>query len=160
MSSLKRPPAQVKPTLTLHIAGKPYDVRPIEPGGFGTKAWRLEGAEGQVYDVIRTHFGIVECDCPSYEFRLKGNCITSCKHGHALITVGLLDAPEVVEAPRDDWADHDGWRVALGASAADEAWWAEETREHAPDDFPPVRRGAEQPTPMPLSADDDEAYRA
>jgi hypothetical protein len=159
MASLKRKPAPVKPTLTLHIAGKPYDVTPIDPAGFGTRAWRLSGAEGQVYDVLRDHFGIVQCNCAHYEYRLKGNCITPCKHGRALITVGLLEAPDPTDVPHDPWEDFDGVAVSL----ADRAWHDEAGREHAapePHDFPPARRGAEQPTPMPLSADDDESYRA
>jgi hypothetical protein len=138
VASLKRNVPVVKPSLTLHIAGQPYGVEPIAPGGFGTKAWRLSGPEGQVYDLIRTYFGIVECDCTSYEFRLKGNCITPCKHGAALIAVGLLEAPEPVEAPADDdWAAHDDERWALSPDDSDRQWHDAQDREPA-DDFPPT----------------------
>jgi hypothetical protein len=163
VASLKRRKPAVKapaPSLTLTIQGKPYDVRPIEPGGFGGRAWRLSGPKGQIYDVVRTHLGICEFDCPSYEFRLKGNCITPCKHGAALVAVGLLEPPCPVEPGRDAWEDFDSWRVELGPGDDDRAWHDERTRPVVPDDFPQARPGARQPCPPPMDDESPEAFRA
>jgi hypothetical protein len=166
VASLKHSTPVVKPVLTITLGGKSYGVESIPPGGFGDRAWRLSGPEGQVYDVIRTHFGIVECDCPSYEFRLKGNCITPCKHGAALIAVGLLQAPEPVEAPAaDEWAAHDDERWALGpAAAADRAWHDAQTRPAADefandaDGWPVAREPARrQRRPVPTQTGLDDA---
>lgn len=87
--------ATTAPTLILTIAGTPYGVEPIGPGEEGTKAYRLSKASagGEVYDVIRTHHGLIECTCPHYEMRLKGNTCSCCKHGSALVAFGLMDAP-------------------------------------------------------------------
>jgi hypothetical protein len=58
------------------------------------RAWRLDkrSGDGEVYDVHRTVNGLVVCDCPSYETTFKGTADT-CKHGKALVAMGLLDAP-------------------------------------------------------------------
>jgi hypothetical protein len=80
VASLPRSKPVVKLSLSISINGQPYGVERIDAAGFGTVAFRLAGPQGQIYDVICTHFGIIECDCPRYEMRLKGNCITKCKH--------------------------------------------------------------------------------
>jgi hypothetical protein len=81
-------------TLCMSIDHTVYGVERIPSGEFGTAAWRLskKSNAGEVYDVIRDHDGLVQCDCPSYEVTFKGTCDT-CKHGKALVALGLLDAP-------------------------------------------------------------------
>lgn len=85
-------------SITIRINDVRYAVDPIAPGEDGTRAFRLCKASGdhEVYDVIRTHSGICECSCPDYEARHRGNGLGTCKHGTALVMVGLLDAPSVV----------------------------------------------------------------
>lgn len=80
---------------TIEIKGTRYAVARIEHGPDGTAAYRLVklGGKNEVYDVLRTHFGLIECTCPHYELRLKGNTVASCKHGDALVKAGLLEAP-------------------------------------------------------------------
>lgn len=87
--------APLSVSLTLTINGTSYTVAPIAPGPDNTKAFRLEkqGGKGEVYDVCRTHFGTVECDCPSYEATYRGNGFATCKHGSACVQVGLFEAP-------------------------------------------------------------------
>jgi hypothetical protein len=85
---------------TLKINGTDYTVEPIPAGEFGTIAFRLvKRGSDAVYDVVRTHQGIVECDCPDYESRHRGNGLGMCKHGRALVTLGLVDAPHPFERP-------------------------------------------------------------
>jgi len=94
-------PAVVKParrtaslTLTIKDKGRStaYGVRPIDPGFAGVKAFRLtkQAGEGDVYDVVQTLDGI-RCDCADHVFRREGNSANPCKHGAALVAVGLLD---------------------------------------------------------------------
>jgi hypothetical protein len=149
MSSLKRPSVQVKASLVVTINGQSYGVEPIPPGGFGRKAWRLSGPKGQIYDVLYTHFGIIECDCPHYEYVLKGNCVDMCKHGAALVATGLMAAPDPL--PRDgEWAPFDGFTLELGPDPADRAWNDAATRPVAKDDFPtPIEPARRQRRPAP-----------
>jgi|GEM_PF-6968414 len=110
MAIVTRPRREVKSTrkahafsLALAIDHVVYTVEPIPAGEFGTKAFRLvKKSDGAVYDVVRTHDGLVECDCPDYEMRHKGVDCGCCKHGNALVAMGLIDAPAPVtkaEAP-------------------------------------------------------------
>jgi hypothetical protein len=64
-----------------------------------------------------------------------------CKHGAALVAVGLLEAPCPVEPARDEFAGYDEWRVDLGPGSADREWWYDQDREHAHDDFPAATPG-------------------
>jgi len=82
-----------------------------------------------------------------------------CKHGSSLVALGLLEPPCPVEPARDEWADHDGWRVELGPDPADRDWHDAQDHEHTADDFPRPTPGRRQPCPRPLKADDDEAHR-
>jgi hypothetical protein len=163
MATVSKSRPCVKPafaaSLAVTINGQAYQASPIEPGGFGTKAFRLAGEQGQVYDVIRTHFGLVECDCPHYEMRLKGNCCDCCKHGAALVALGLLEAPEPVEPARDAWEAFDGFTVELGPDPADRDWYDAQDRDDAGDDFPMPRAGATQPSPTPMDETSPEAHR-
>lgn len=81
-------------TLCLAIDHVCYNVGPLPAGEFGTRAFRLtkHSAKDDCYDVIRTHDGLVECSCPSYEVTHRGTS-SVCKHGRALVAMGLLDAP-------------------------------------------------------------------
>jgi hypothetical protein len=75
------------------IKGQVYAVEPIPPGEDGTAAYVLTKRDGTSYAVIRTHAGLVECDCPDYEARHRGLDCLPCKHGAALVDAGLIDAP-------------------------------------------------------------------
>lgn len=90
-------PADVEaaPTLVLTIKGTAYDVAPLDAGECGSRAFRLTKADGAAYDVVRTAH-TVECDCGDYEFRHRGTA-GLCKHGRALVALGLVEAP--AEAP-------------------------------------------------------------
>lgn len=110
----------------VEIKGADYLVEPIAAGECGCPAAvRLtKRAGGASYDVVRRHDGLVECDCPDYEFRHRGTA-GQCKHSRAAVVHGLLIppapapaaelAPEVpAENPRDgwpDWVDADRWTV-------------------------------------------------
>ncbi|WP_422932200.1 hypothetical protein [Singulisphaera sp. PoT] len=104
MSIVARSRREVKParktpvySLALAIDHAVYMVESIPAGGFGSKAFRIvKKADGAVYDVVRTHDGLVACDCPDYEVRRKGITAECCKHGRALVAMGLLDAPTAV----------------------------------------------------------------
>ena len=61
----------------------------------GPSAWSRTATRTRVYDVARTAAGLVDCDCPSYEATYRGNGLATCKHGQALVMVGLLEAPSV-----------------------------------------------------------------
>jgi hypothetical protein len=88
-------------TLTIAINDTRYSVDAIDPGEFGTKAWRLSKHAGDhaVYDVLRQADGIIACDCPDYEARHRGNGYGTCKHGRALVELGLMPAPIAPIAP-------------------------------------------------------------
>jgi hypothetical protein len=102
MSKMTEPRSTVKPPLAValvamrfSIGATRYVAQPIPPGEFGTAAYRINklGPEGESYDVIRTHEGLVECSCPDYECRHRGLDADCCKHGRAAVEMGLLDAP-------------------------------------------------------------------
>ncbi len=105
MSTITSPRKSVQPRsrkpvvaeLCLTINGVGYVLIPTAPGS----AYRLvkDGCVDSVYDVCRTHSGLVECDCPSYEATYRGNGLATCKHGQALVLVGLLEAPKHVDMP-------------------------------------------------------------
>jgi hypothetical protein len=84
------PPLPLDLALVVVIRGVGYQVTPLDPGPDHTRAWRLAKADGEVYDVCRDHFDLVTCTCPHYEFRLRGNSASPCKHGAALIQLGLI----------------------------------------------------------------------
>lgn len=91
-------------SITIRINDVRYAVDPIAPGEDGTRAFRLCKASGdhEVYDVIRTHSGICECSCPDYEARHRGNGHGMCKHGRAMVELGLMPGPV---APADIFRD-------------------------------------------------------
>jgi hypothetical protein len=81
------------------IDGVTYAIEGLDPGGCGTEAVRLvKTTDGKTYDVVRDHYGLVLCDCPHYEYRLKGNSAGMCKHGSAGVKLGLIKAPTPIPA--------------------------------------------------------------
>ncbi len=112
MSTITRSRSRVKASsqpldvrLQITIRGTNYSVTRFDPGPDNTKAYRLEkvGGKGEVYDLARTNEGLIICDCPSYVDTHEGTSST-CKHGTALVEVGLLEpvayvAAAPVEAP-------------------------------------------------------------
>jgi hypothetical protein len=107
MSSLTRTAPRVKParepraftcsfvSMTIEINDVRYSVDPIDAGEFGIRAYRLTKHSGDhaIHDVLRTHAGPVECSCPDFVCRRQGLTDEPCKHGLALLTLGLLPAP-------------------------------------------------------------------
>lgn len=85
-------------SVVIRINDVRYGADEIPAGEFGVQAWRLSKASGdhEVYDVIRTHRGLVECSCPSYVSTHAGTS-SYCKHGRALIQLGLLPTPTLPE---------------------------------------------------------------
>lgn len=106
MSTMTQPRKGVKPftcsfvSINVEIMGTRYAVDPIDPGEFGTKAWRLTKHSGnhEVYDVIHDAFGCVACSCPDYIARHDGTS-SMCKHGRALTSLGLMPMPAPIPAP-------------------------------------------------------------
>ena len=105
-SPRRRRRAEARVNLCLSIDFQQYDVRgiPCPTPEFGTgRAYHLEkhSSKGEGYDVIRNNFGLVECSCPSYVSTFEGTSDT-CKHGKALVALGLIEAPRYT--PRaTDW---------------------------------------------------------
>ena len=53
------------------------------------RAFRLQKADGTLYDVAETRFG-PRCDCPDFIFRRDGLDPLGCKHVKALVEQGLI----------------------------------------------------------------------
>ena len=79
--------------LTLTINEAAYAVKPVpcDPTA-ALKCYELRKADGERYHVSRHAHGI-ECTCPDFIFRRDGLTAEPCKHGAALIALGLLDGP-------------------------------------------------------------------
>lgn len=101
MSTITRPRnsvnAKSRPlavTLLLTIRETDYAVTVIAPGPDNIKAYRLEKLSGdrETYDLAHTNDGLVVCDCKSYVASHEGT-ISTCKHGSALVLMGLLPKP-------------------------------------------------------------------
>jgi hypothetical protein len=143
---------------TIRLNGHLYHVEPIGPGEDGSVAYRLEKAgdpEG-VYDVIRTLAGLVECSCPDYEARHRGLDCGACKHGRALVTLGLMAAPKPEPTPVDRQT-----KPALAPEPAPAPTPAATTTTSGPAPAPDVAaavRGA-RPEPRPVT-EADRARRA
>lgn len=78
-------------SLSIEINGSVYSVQ--RNPGTGSIRLVKQDADGAVYDVERTASGLVTCNCPSYTKRFEGT-VSTCKHGAAMVEVGLLAAPE------------------------------------------------------------------
>jgi hypothetical protein len=76
----------------VEVSGHRYHVEPIPAGEDGSAAFRMvkHGSDDAVYDLVRTYAGLVECTCADYECRRRGLTCKPCKHGRALIELGLL----------------------------------------------------------------------
>ncbi len=107
MSTLLSPARSTKPirrreparaldvSLVLTINGQSYDVSPVAHAPGALKSYRLAKVAGDlaVYDLDA--FGDrVACTCPSYLKTHEGTT-SLCKHGKSLVTVGLVDYPDV-----------------------------------------------------------------
>lgn len=83
----------------IEIKGASYAVEAIDAGECGRSAVRVvKLVNGESYDVIRTHAGVVECTCPDFVCRHEGKG-SMCKHGAACLANGLLVAPVAAPAP-------------------------------------------------------------
>lgn len=76
----------------IDIKGIPYAVEPIPAGFAGHRAYRLikQAGKGEIYDVVWSHDGLILCDCPSYEFTIRGISGGFCKHGRRLVDLGYF----------------------------------------------------------------------
>ena len=54
------------------------------------RAFRLNKADGTLYDVAQTRHG-PRCDCPDFIFRRDGLDPAGCKHVQALVAQGLIE---------------------------------------------------------------------
>ncbi|SIO02228.1 hypothetical protein SAMN05444166_2076 [Singulisphaera sp. GP187] len=87
--------------LYLTINQSLYLVEPLECGpGAALRAFRLNKADGTLYDVAQTSFG-PECDCPDFVFRRAGLDPLGCKHVKALVGQGLIEAGAAASAPTE-----------------------------------------------------------
>ncbi len=77
--------------LFLAIQRNIYLVRPLAcDGGEAVRAFRLNKADGTLYDVEQTRYG-PRCDCPDFIFRRDGLDPAGCKHVRALVAYGLIE---------------------------------------------------------------------
>ena len=92
--------------MLIAIGSSLYHVTPIPAHESGTRAVRLEKTNGDkaIYDVIRNHDNLIACDCPSYVMQHDGKG-TLCKHGQALVTLGLIPAPIPIPNPPDGYRE-------------------------------------------------------
>jgi hypothetical protein len=73
----------------------PYDFDKLGSGFQVVKS----GLNDEVYNVIHTETGINTCDCMDYLRRHQGNGYGLCKHGRALVELGLMPAPRFLKNP-------------------------------------------------------------
>src|SRR5262245_19198738 len=89
--------------LFLKIRENVYQVAPIavDPSA-AVRVFRLNKANGTLYDVAQTCFG-PRCDCPDFIYRRDGLDPAGCKHVRALVDHGLIEGnpvnPAVVDLP-------------------------------------------------------------
>src|SRR5262249_31928080 len=79
----------------VEVGGHRYHVEPIPAGEDGSAAFRMVkcGSNDAVYDLVRTHAGIIECSCPDYEVRRRGLTCDPCRRGRPLRGLGRRDPP-------------------------------------------------------------------
>lgn len=78
--------------LFLMIDQNVYQVHPVScASGAAIRAFRLNKADGTLYDVAQTAYG-AQCDCPDFVYRRDGLDPAGCKHVQALVAQGLIDA--------------------------------------------------------------------
>ena len=91
LPQISTPSAPPRSRLLLVINETVYGVRPIRcDPSWAARAFRLNKADGTLYDVAQTPFG-PHCDCPDFIFRRDGLDPTGCKHVKALLWEGLID---------------------------------------------------------------------
>src|SRR4051794_29642939 len=85
--------------LVMTINGQAYEVEPIAVAPAGVRSFRLAkcSGDGATYD-LDAFADRVECSCPSYQKTHAGTS-SPCKHGRALIMVGLIDYPSEASEP-------------------------------------------------------------
>jgi hypothetical protein len=118
MPTMTKPRAPRKPkapafacrlvSAVVEINGVQYAVEPIPPGEEGPAAIRLSklSGQGEVYDLVRRYDGRITCDCPHYTARIEGLSEDLCKHGRALVELGLLPKPKpTMAAPKPEPMD-------------------------------------------------------
>ncbi len=87
--------------MVLTIDETVYAVRPVRSDPHvAVKAFRLQKADGTLYDVAQTRYG-PECDCPDFIYRRDGIDPSGCKHVKALVAYRLLDGRDAGEAVVD-----------------------------------------------------------
>lgn len=152
MSTLLQIPVSAKTPSLIQIKGLSYTVESIDPGQFGTVAYRLtkHAADGAVYDVIRTYEGFVECDCPSYESTHRGNGYGMCKHGAALVQLGRLAAPHPVNILDPTRSERQAFKAPLAPLPMDPDPF---------DDLPTVGPTSVLPTVHGAGLDQSERFR-
>jgi hypothetical protein len=138
--------------LAVSVNGVGYTVSQTDPGESGTKAYRLSKLAGDraVYDVVRDEYGLVVCTCADYEWRHRGRDAGMCKHGQALVLVGLLDAPtpivrsKVGSTRRDEPTpdDRKAWAAISNRTTRDYSVVGESS--------PPTGRYPRRPVPRPI----------
>jgi hypothetical protein len=86
------PPARaLQSSLVLVINQTFYRVRALHgESGAEDRAFRLNKADGTLYDVAQTRYG-PRCDCPDFVFRRDGIDPAGCKHVRALVAEGLIE---------------------------------------------------------------------
>lgn len=68
-----------------------YSVHPLAcEAPAQDRAFRLNKADGTLYDVAQTRHG-PQCDCPDFVFRRDGLDPAGCKHVQALVAQGLIE---------------------------------------------------------------------
>lgn len=87
-------PASGRCSCRIRINGTSYRLKPVPcHPSVGSRAYQLRKDAGAVYTIVRTVHGTVECDCADYVLRREGATPFPCKHGQALIALGMLEAP-------------------------------------------------------------------
>jgi len=88
------PPASGRCSCRIRINGTNYRLKPVPcHPSIGSRAYQLRKDIGTVYTIVRAVHGLVECDCADYVLRRDGITPFPCKHGQALIALGMLEAP-------------------------------------------------------------------
>ncbi len=68
-----------------------YAIHPLScDPAIADRAFRLNKADGTLYDVSQTEYG-PRCDCPDFVYRRDGIDPAGCKHVRALVAQGLID---------------------------------------------------------------------
>jgi hypothetical protein len=117
--------------LVIHIDSLPYQLAPLPADpAVASRVWMLRRLitgprndhECDTYNVSQTAGHYLECECKG--FLRWGSSRGPCKHIKALVSVGLVDAPEVLARKRQEEAEraaYDNAQEAAHRSAAQQA---------------------------------------